>query len=279
MRSPVLLILVDGLRPDALALASCPSLEGLVQSGASTREARSVVPSMTLPCHMSLALSVPPDRHGIGENVWQAPLVSHPGLFEVIRHGGLRASMLYNWAPLRAMAQADSLYYSWFLDSLRHEDGDERVTDAAVQHLVKDEPDFAFVYLGTVDIAGHDHGFMSDRYLRQVERVDGCVGRLVAEHPARGHVLLHSDHGGHDWTHGTEEPEDMTIPWLITGPGVRAGHSLATEVSLLDTAPTVAHLLALSTPAEWEGTPVHEAFLPEGFPAQQGPSDRASVRT
>ncbi len=260
MRSRVLLILVDGLRPEALSLASCPAMESLVGRGASTLSARSVMPTMTLPCHLSLSLSVPPERHGVLENLWQPPLVSHPGLFEVVRHGGLRASMLFNWAALRAIASADSLYFSWFLDCLGHEDGDDRVTDAAVRHIRADEPDFAFVYLGTADIAGHDHRFLSDRYLRQVERVDRCVERLVEAHPEEGHVLLHSDHGGHDWTHGTDEPEDMTIPWILTGPEVRPGHHLSTPVTLLDTAPTVAHLLNVPAPPEWEGTIVQEAF-------------------
>ena len=262
MRSRILLILVDGLRPEALSLAACPAMGSLIAQGASTLSARSVVPTMTLPCHMSLVLSVPPERHGVLENLWQPPLVSHPGLFEVVRHGGLRASMVFNWAALRAMAGADSLYFSWFLDCLAHDDGDDRVTDAAERHMRRDEPDFAFVYLGTADIAGHEHRFLSDRYLRQVERVDRCVERLVAAHPVEGHVLVHSDHGGHDWTHGTDEPEDITIPWILKGPGVHSGFTLEAAVSLLDTAPTVAHLLGLPSPPEWEGSIVHEAFLP-----------------
>ena len=260
MRSRVLLILVDGLRPEALSLASCPAINDLIARGASTLTATSVMPTMTLPCHTSLVLSVPPERHGIVENLWQPPLVSHPGLFEVVRYASLRASMLYNWAPLRNIAQPESLYFSWFLDCLSREDGDERVADAAVRHIQRDEPDFAFVYLGTADIAGHDHRFLSERYLRQVERIDGCVGRLLAAHPREGHVVLHSDHGGHDWTHGTDEPEDMTIPWILSGPGVRSGATIESPVSLLDSAPTVAHLLGLPAPLEWEGRVVHEAF-------------------
>jgi arylsulfatase A-like enzyme len=75
-----------------------------------------------------------------------------------------------------------------------------------------------------------------------------------------GHVLLHSDHGGHDWTHGTDQPEDMTIPWILSGPRVRSGSTLDAPVSLLDSAPTVAHLLGLPAPLEWEGRVVEEAL-------------------
>ena len=44
----------------------------------------------------------------------------------------------------------------------------------------------------------------------------------------------------HYRNHGTDSPEDMTIPWLLAGPGVRVGHALQTPISLLDTAPTLA---------------------------------------
>jgi predicted AlkP superfamily pyrophosphatase or phosphodiesterase len=240
-------------------------MTSLVERGASCLSASSVMPTMTLPCHTSLFLSVPPERHGIVENLWRTPAVSHPGLFEVVRHASLRASMHYNWAPLRHMAAPESLYFSWFLDCLSREDGDDRVAEAAAVHIERDEPDFAFVYLGTADIAGHDHRFLGDRYLRQVERIDGCVGRLLAAHTNVGHVLLLSDHGGHEWTHGTDEPEDMTIPWVLAGPGVRSGETIDAPVSLLDTAPTIAHLLGLPAPDEWEGRVVHEALLSEGL--------------
>jgi arylsulfatase A-like enzyme len=55
-------------------------------------------------------------------------------------------------------------------------------------------------------------------------------------------------------------PEDMTIPWIIYGQGIRKGHAIQRAVSLLDTAPTIARLLDLKTPREWEGTSVDEAI-------------------
>ena len=84
----------------------------------------------------------------------------------------------------------------------------------------------------------------------------GCWGVL----PASTHVLVHADHGGHDRNHGIDTPEDMTIPWLLAGPGIRAGHALQTPVSLLDSAPTLARLLNVKPDAQWEGNVIDEAF-------------------
>ena len=47
-----LLILVDGMRPDALT--DIPEAQKIKKESAFTMRAKTVVPSVTLPCHMSL---------------------------------------------------------------------------------------------------------------------------------------------------------------------------------------------------------------------------------
>lgn len=54
--------------------------------------------------------------------------------------------------------------------------------------------------------------------------------------------------------------EDLTIPWIISGPGIRRSHQITSAVNIIDTAPTVAHLLGLPTPAEWSGRVVTEVL-------------------
>ena len=48
---------------------------------------------------------------------------------------------------------------------------------------------------------------------------------------------------------------------MAAGPTLRRGHTIAAPVSLLDTAPTIARLLGLRQPADWEGSPVEEIFV------------------
>ena len=52
----------------------------------------------------------------------------------------------------------------------------------------------------------------------------------------------------------------MTIPWLAAGPGIKAGYDIQTPVSLLDTAPTAAHILGIAPHAQWEGNVLEEIF-------------------
>jgi len=82
-------------------------------------------------------------------------------------------------------------------------------------------------------------------------------------HQRHTFILIQSDHGGHDRTHGNDIPEDMTIPWAIAGPNIRRNYEIASPVSLLDTAPTLARALGIEPHSQWEGRWVEEVFEPQ----------------
>jgi len=259
--APTLFVMIDGLRPDALAKIDCPTLSGLRARGASTLSARSVMPSVTLPCHTSIFHAVPPTRHGVVTNDWQPMARPLPGLMDVTKGAGKRCATIYNWEPLRNLSQPLSLDFSWYRDLSYFENGDDLTADAAIQYIPELNPDFAFVYFGTVDTWGHRFGWMSDEYLRQAERVDRQLGRVLAALPEGYHIIVQADHGGHDRTHGTEMPEDMTIPWIAAGPQIRQGYTIQGAVSLIDTTPTLARILNVPVHRDWEGRCVDEIFV------------------
>ena len=72
--------------------------------------------------------------------------------------------------------------------------------------------------------------------------------------------ILSSDHGGHDKTHGSDSPEDMTIPWVAWGAGVKSEMTITDAVNTVDTAATALWLLDLPIPEDWDGKPVASAF-------------------
>lgn len=252
---PVILTLIDGLRPDAITPARCPTLTALMGRGAWSPRARSVMPSITLPCITSVFHSVPPTRHGITTNDWRPMARPLPGLFDAAHAAGVRTLSAFNWEPLRDMGRPGSLDASLFIDNNEAPEGDDVIADEAARLILRERPDLAFVYLGTTDSAGHGYGWMSAEYLYQVGRVDAALGRLLAPLPPEYAVIVLADHGGHDRSHGTESPEDMTVPWIAAGPGVPAVGELGADapVSILDTAPTVAALFGIAAPPEWEG--------------------------
>ncbi|MFZ4506938.1 MAG: alkaline phosphatase family protein [Fimbriimonas sp.] len=246
----VLLISIDGLRPDALLAANAPTLQRLAKAGRTCLTAQTQMPSVTLPCHTSMVRGVPVERHGITSNTFTPLARPVPSILDVASQHGRRCGAFFNWGPLRDLFEPESVVVSHFVRDAHRIEGDTRVADSFVRSVAEEPLDFAFVYFGHVDECGHQHGWMSDQYLLAVAHADACVERVLSV-VGSGQWIIQSDHGGHDRSHGTTMPEDMTIPWILAGDGIEA-KSLE-GVTILDTAPSLAHLLGVPAPPVWEG--------------------------
>lgn len=256
-RPRVILFVVDGMRPDGIQQAHTPAMDSLMQAGCSTLNARTTFPSVTLPCHASLFHSVPPERHGILTNTWVPQVRPVPGLFDVLHQAGKIVASFFNWEQLRDLSSPGTLATSLMLRNLEtpvHQ-ADWELTRLALQWLTTHDWDFAFIYLGKTDVVGHDDGWMSAPYLAAIQQADGCIALVMETLPAGTHYIVMADHGGHQRMHGTQLEEDMRIPLLARGPGVRSGQGLDGQVSILDVAPSILHLLAVPQPKEWMGKP------------------------
>ena len=248
----VLLILVDGMRPDSLT--EIPQAQKMIRESSFTMQACTVMPSVTLPCHMSLFHSVDPSRHGTTTNIYAPQVRPIDGLCEVLHRNGNTCAFIYNWEELKDLSRPDSLAFSCFYNghNFGYDRANEMVTDAVVRCVSEVSPDFIFLYLGYSDAAGHDCGWMSEAYQEAVNTSWENIERLMNQLPEEYTVIVTADHGGHDRTHGTELPEDMTIPVIIRGPQFPAGKELE-HVNIKDIAPTIAELLGAVPAKEWEG--------------------------
>jgi predicted AlkP superfamily pyrophosphatase or phosphodiesterase len=258
-----ILFVVDGLRPDALQQAPTSEIDRLVTQGDYTWQA----PSISLPCHLSLFWAVPPSCHNVYQNLWMPPLSTVPSLVEVVHQAGLGTAAFYTWETLRDLARPgflDVAYYRRLGDP--EGDSDLEIAAAAAHYIVEQRPSFTFVYLGATDEVGHRHGWMSAPYLRAVSKADRAIGLILQPLRASDSLgdtvcMVLSDHGGPGTDHSAGLPEDLTIPWVVNGPGIRCGHRIKSAVSIIDPAPTLAHLLGLPRPAEWHGQVMTEALI------------------
>ena len=242
MARSVVLFSIDGLRADALQEAETPYIDRLIEVGAHTYAARSVMPSVTLPCHMSMFRGVGPERHGITTNTWMPQVRPIPSIIDAVHAVGKTAVSFYNWEELRDLSDPGSLALSCYLRNCYEPEGDLELAEVAASHLGCRSFDFAFVYLGHTDVTGHDHGWMSAEY-------------LAAEETA---CIVTSDHGGHAQTHGTDMDDDMTIPWVICGGGAPQGRKIERDVCIIDNPPTIAALLGLEVHRDWAGAVIDE---------------------
>lgn len=250
----VVLILVDGMRPDSFM--DLPKAKEIMQRGASTMTASTVFPSVTLACHMSLFHSVDPSRHGTTTNTYAPQVRPINGLFEVLAAAKKWGAMYYSWYPLRDIARPTSLLVSSFHKGTTL--GYKKISELITREAIRDMNDesypisFAFVYLGHPDAAGHASGWMGKEYMETIRSTWDHIDTILNELPADCTVIITADHGGHDRIHGTDLPEDMIIPIIAIGPDFVPGSSLD-GADILDIAPTVVKLLGLEPDPDWEG--------------------------
>lgn len=256
MKNKVLLISVDGLRPDGMQACGNPYVKELEKMCAYTYTARSMEPSVTFPCHFSMTHSVTPQRHGILTNTYVPQVRPVEGIFEKIKHAGGISAMFYGWEPLRDIAKPGSLKFATYINAYMQESVDTVLTNEAIKTIKENTPDFAFLYLvDTDDKGGHDNGWMTEEYLRRASIAIDNVKRMIDAFGEEYSVIIMSDHGGHNRSHGSTMPEDMTIPLFFYGKDFTAGE-IARQLSLLDIAPTIAKLMDVEPDREWEGQSV-----------------------
>ncbi|MCR5485756.1 MAG: alkaline phosphatase family protein [Clostridiales bacterium] len=252
MNKKVILILVDGMRPDGFIECGNPFINEMLSGSSYTLDGRSVFPSVTLPCHMSLFHSVDPERHGVTTNTYVPQVRPIKGLIDRLGDFGKRAAIYYTWEELRDISRPDAISDSLYISGHRHDDVGARITDAAVKFIQSDEPDFLFLYIGKTDSIGHKYGWMSPEY---IEAVNDAVGYIEKVYRILGDeyvLIVTADHGGHGRSHGEDIPEDMTIPFFFFGDMFEKGKVLG-SVSLKDVAPTVTELMGVPAVEDWEG--------------------------
>ena len=256
MQNKVILISIDGMRPDGALGCGNPFVQRLMAIGSYALDAKTVFPSVTLPCHMSMFHSVPPERHGMTTNIFMPQVHPVRGLFEQISGMGGACAMYYGWEPLRDISRPGSLRYAEYVHSYAEDATDGILTDRALARIQKDRPDFVFLYMVETDEkGGHDSGWMTDTYLSYVSAAIDNVKRVQEAAGDQYTIIVTADHGGHGRGHGSDAPEDMTIPMFFLGKEFEAGKAIS-NVSILDLAPTVAKIMGVPSAPEWEGKPL-----------------------
>jgi predicted AlkP superfamily pyrophosphatase or phosphodiesterase len=264
----VVLVSIDGLRPDAIAKFEAPTLLRLMQEGTYTLKARTIDPSKTLPSHTSMLTGEPPERHQV---LWndvasaERDVIDLPNIFSVARSQGYRTAAFFSKAKFQPLQREGTLDYSQAPGGWFGRWSSSRTVADAVNYLTDARPNLLFVHLTDPDAAGHGSGWMSDAYGEGVRAADAALGRLLqattATYGAGNYsVIVTADHGGHGTNHGSADPRDVTIPWIAWGRGVKPGVLDSTSVRTMDTASTVLWLLGLNEPSDWAGTPLVQAF-------------------
>lgn len=263
----VVLVSIEGLRSDAIARWSPPTLTGLVQSGASWDDARTILPSLTVPAHLSMWSGQGPDAHGVANDTLRfTPEMA--GLDPLFRSAGRQgresAAFMSGEGPLGGFGDLLRCRLAFGFDSLTFGAPFADTLAVLAQPALSDaELDLVFVHFPDPDVAGHAHGFESTEYGAAVLEADRALQRvLTSVDLERTLLIVTAPHGGGgDFgtrLHGSGADADVVVPLIINGPGVTPG--ARGSASILDVAPTALWALGMAPPAEYEGRVLLDGF-------------------
>jgi arylsulfatase A-like enzyme len=252
----VVIISIDGLRPDMMTSELMPRHVQLMAEGTTARDAWTIQESDTLPSHAAMLSGVGMSAHGLSWNSYQSNrgYIKVPTVFTAARAAGLSTAMIVGKPKLKHIASPGTVDHyerpSYLCGG---------VAKRAAEYFVAEHPDLLFVHFSDPDEYGHSHGWTSPEYKRAARNSDRCLATVLAAIDGSKHrddtlVIVTADHGGESKHHNGHDKQSRAIPWIARGPGVAAGASIDKPIDTVDTAATTLAALGLPRLPKMTGT-------------------------
>ena len=278
----VIVIGIDGWGSEGMRVAPAadlPNFHELMDHGAWTLAKRAVMPSASAINWASIFNGLPTEMHGFDKwNSTHGTIPSTadnghgipPTVFTILREQrpGAESGCLYDWDGVGPVADTLAMSYNHYIKTYSGDEvfvSTEDYTQMAIDYILDKKPDLFVFYYGSLDSAGHDHGWCGPEYMAKQREIDKGVGMILRALKDAGMdddtiVVVTSDHGGTGRGHGNLTMQELETPLLVYGPGIKQGYEITAPVMQYDTAAIVADLLGLKIPADWRGRPFPEIY-------------------
>ncbi len=265
--SRMLIVSIDGLRPDCALRAKMPVLRSLTERGAFSFWAYTTPVAITLPSHASMLTGVTVERHGFSGNDDKAAAtqkIQVPTLFDIARKAGISTGMAAGKTKFSIFSDSGAIDHSWIKATT-----DDNVAGQAVNILRQHQPRLMLVHFAEVDGVGHSKGWGSRDQIAAIERADAALGMVIDELKRlelfdKTTILITADHGGSGKTHGKDDDRSRFIPWILVGPGIVPNVDLSQfrelQINTYDTFATACKIMELTTPEGIDGKAIVQAF-------------------
>lgn len=214
---PLILISIDGLRPDYLSRTDTPVLDMLIQNGTLAEHMIPIFPSKTFPNHYSTATGLFAENSGlIANNMYDEAI---GGRFTMSDRSAVEDPRWYGGEPIWVTAEKQGLRSgtvfwpgseapikdTYATHWLRYDGSISH--DARVDTLIRwfqlpleKRPVFTTFYMSNVDSYGHWYGPDSDSIAVAIREVDRTLGYLINELKRIQlwpdvNIIITSDHG------------------------------------------------------------------------------------
>ena len=235
----VLVIGIDGTRPDCLEAAETPSLDALIADGIYSPDALNNDITYSGPGWSAMLCGVWSDAHGVTSNNFVgSDFDGFPSFMRrlELENPDLNTHSICHWSPINDYILGE------VVDEAINAPTDAAVRDAAVSILDNGDPHAVFLHFDDVDINGHGYGFNATvpQYISAIETTDGYVSDVMAALTDRPDydqenwlILVSTDHGGIGFNHGGTSIEEETMFFLASGNAVEPAVVLKDTLDIL----------------------------------------------
>lgn len=267
----VVVIGCDGFGAYAYHKADMPNLKKLAQNGVWSVKARTVLPSSSAVNWASILMGAGPTLHGYtewGSKTPEIPSVvtsqygKFPSIYTILREQmpQSKTAVVYSWGGIEHLLEKDII--NFVIPTKSNED---LTTDTTVAIIKREKPNFTFIHFDEPDHVGHGAGHDTPEYYAMLTKVDERIGKIVQAVKDAGIeketiIMVISDHGGIEKGHGKKSLQEVEIPIVISGPGIKKGYEMKSVIIDYDYAPTIARMFGLKVPQAWRGQAIEEAF-------------------
>ncbi len=268
----VLIIGIDGCRPDALLKAYTPNIDTLISNATYSLDALTKTPTVSATGWSSILTGVWGDKHGATDhnNFGHTHYDKYPDIFKFIEdyNPKLRTASLVVWNPIndKIVSHAD------FEENFKK---DNEMAEAVAKRIEKGDDDVLFIHFDDVDHAGHSNGFDPSikPYIQTIEATDVLIGDILTSMRKRPNfenedwlIMLTPDHGGTiRGSHGGESFEERNIFFIVSGDSVKnkkiekvynqttKEYDFSKTPRIVDVPATVLDFLGIPIPAHFDG--------------------------
>ena len=206
--------------------AKTPLIRGMFEQGAGADPALTVYPTESAQCWCTMLTGIMPEEHGLTmENIGEVEYkgkAEHPDIFALIRkaHPEAKLASFSHWSPINTGIIDDGI------GVVKDTGQDDYLTERACEYVKAERPEFLFIHFDSVDDHGHGCGYGSEKYLAQLDLVDGYTARVFEAFSEAGIAddtlfIVTTDHGGINGSHGGWSDEEKYVFFVMTGKTVR----------------------------------------------------------
>jgi predicted AlkP superfamily pyrophosphatase or phosphodiesterase len=215
----VIIVSIDGCRPDAIDAADAQTLKKLIARGAYCDQAQTVRPSITLPSHTAMLTGLDFPHHEVVWNNYRTGYIVHPTVFSIVTQVGKKSAMLFSkdkfhflanptcvsWiygppTPAKIPKQEDFSDMEQLKEMLKKEEdaaskpppkkpsvpppGDlmttaEMLARAFSTAWPQQKWDLTFIHFRETDEFGHKKGWMGPEYIEGLKQIDKALATIV----------------------------------------------------------------------------------------------------